>query len=89
MTTLAHQEMELHREMREYARITAWDMPMLSSKLNSYPFAPVNSLTSTQSSPNRSPCLPPPTFYASATLPTWVNSTRQSPRSWWSWRPKI
>lgn len=34
ITSLAHAEMELHREMREYARITAWDMPMLSSKIN-------------------------------------------------------
>lgn len=34
ITSMAHAEMELHREMREYARITAWDMPMLSSKIN-------------------------------------------------------
>lgn len=33
ITSMAHAEMELHREMREYARITAWDMPMLSSKI--------------------------------------------------------
>lgn len=32
ITSFAHAEMELHREFREYARITAWDMPMLSSK---------------------------------------------------------
>ncbi|KAJ5569965.1 uncharacterized protein N7459_009395 [Penicillium hispanicum] len=30
ITSMAHAEMELHREMREYARIAAWDMPMLS-----------------------------------------------------------
>lgn len=35
ITSMAHAELELHREMREYARITAWDMPMLSSKTNS------------------------------------------------------
>lgn len=34
ITSMAHAEMELHREMREYARIAAWDMPMLSSKTN-------------------------------------------------------
>jgi small subunit ribosomal protein S35 len=34
ITSMAHAEMELHREMREYARLTAWDMPMLSSKTN-------------------------------------------------------
>lgn len=32
ITSMAHAELELHREMREYARITAWDMPFLSSK---------------------------------------------------------
>lgn len=31
ITSMAHAEMEVHREMREYARIAAWDMPMLSS----------------------------------------------------------
>ena len=34
ITAIAHAEMELHREMREYARIAAWDMPMLSSKVD-------------------------------------------------------
>lgn len=34
ITSMAHAEMELHREMREYARIAAWDMPMLSSKIH-------------------------------------------------------
>lgn len=33
ITSMAHAEMEFHREMRQYARIAAWDMPMLSSKL--------------------------------------------------------
>lgn len=32
ITAMAHAELELHREVREYARIAAWDMPMLSSK---------------------------------------------------------
>lgn len=36
ITAIAHAEMELHREMREYARIAAWDMPMLSSKVDYY-----------------------------------------------------
>jgi hypothetical protein len=29
---VAHSELEVHREMREYARIVAWDMPLLKSK---------------------------------------------------------
>lgn len=31
ITAMAHAELEVHREMREYARVTAWDMPILSS----------------------------------------------------------
>ncbi|CRG87579.1 hypothetical protein PISL3812_04597 [Talaromyces islandicus] len=30
MTSMAHAELELHREIREFARIAAWDMPLLS-----------------------------------------------------------
>lgn len=30
--TLAHGELEHHREMRQYARLAAWDMPLLASK---------------------------------------------------------
>jgi small subunit ribosomal protein S35 len=32
ITSMAHAEVELHREIREYARIAAWDMPLLTSK---------------------------------------------------------
>ncbi|KAA8649846.1 hypothetical protein EYZ11_010101 [Aspergillus tanneri] len=32
ITSMAHAELEVHREIREYARIAAWDMPLLSSK---------------------------------------------------------
>lgn len=31
ITSLAHGELEQHREMRHYARIAAWEMPLLSS----------------------------------------------------------
>ena len=33
ITSVAHSELEVHREMREYTRIVAWDMPLLQSKL--------------------------------------------------------
>ena len=33
ITSMAHADLELHREMREYTRIIAWDMPLLSSAL--------------------------------------------------------
>ena len=32
LTVLGHGELERHREMRHYARLAAWEMPMLSSK---------------------------------------------------------
>ena len=31
ITSLAHAELEQHREMRHYARLAAWEMPLLSS----------------------------------------------------------
>lgn len=31
LSELGHAELEQHREMREYARIAAWEMPLLSS----------------------------------------------------------
>ena len=31
ITSIGHAHLELHREMRHYARIAAWDMPLLSS----------------------------------------------------------
>lgn len=33
ISSIAHGELEQHREIREYARIAAWEMPMLSSML--------------------------------------------------------
>ena len=45
ITSMAHSEMELHREVREYARIAAWDMPMLSSKFETRPFRMPQCLT--------------------------------------------
>ena len=33
MNSLAHGELEHHREMRHYARLAAWEMPLLSSML--------------------------------------------------------
>ena len=34
MTSLAHGELEQHREIRHYARIAAWEMPLLSRESN-------------------------------------------------------
>lgn len=35
ITSLAHGEMEQHREMRHYARLAAWEMPLLARMLPS------------------------------------------------------
>lgn len=32
LTSLGHGELELHRELRHYARLAAWEMPLLYSK---------------------------------------------------------
>jgi hypothetical protein len=32
ITSVAHSELDLHREIREYTRVIAWDMPLLQSK---------------------------------------------------------
>ncbi|KAJ6014533.1 hypothetical protein N7540_009124 [Penicillium herquei] len=42
ITSMAHAEMEFHREMREYARIAAWDMPMLSKLAQPFTLPPEN-----------------------------------------------
>jgi small subunit ribosomal protein S35 len=33
ITSIAESELQLHREIREYTRMAAWDMPLLTSKL--------------------------------------------------------
>ncbi|KAL4920002.1 mitochondrial ribosomal subunit protein-domain-containing protein [Aspergillus aurantiobrunneus] len=40
ITSMAHAEVELHREVREYARITAWDMPLLSKMAKPFTLPP-------------------------------------------------
>ncbi|EAW10767.1 mitochondrial 37S ribosomal protein mS35 [Aspergillus clavatus NRRL 1] len=40
ITSMAHAEVELHREIREYARITAWDMPLLSKLAQPFTLPP-------------------------------------------------
>ncbi|KAL4896817.1 mitochondrial ribosomal subunit protein-domain-containing protein [Aspergillus ambiguus] len=40
ITSMAHAEVELHREIREYARIAAWDMPFLSNLAKPFTLPP-------------------------------------------------
>lgn len=62
ITSLAHGELEQHREMRHYARIAAWEMPLLSSmppNPPSYP-SPLSKPSSIPTSVPRSHCPPLP-----------------------------
>lgn len=36
ITSLAHAELEQHREMREYLRLASWEMPLLASTFDNY-----------------------------------------------------
>ena len=64
INSLGHGELEQHREMREYARIAAWEMPLLSSMfpslLNQTP--PMTPLSSPRTRQTLHPALqrPPP-----------------------------
>ncbi|KAL4803621.1 mitochondrial ribosomal subunit protein-domain-containing protein [Aspergillus unguis] len=40
MTSAAHSELELHRDIRDYARIAAWDMPFLSKLAKPFTLPP-------------------------------------------------
>lgn len=37
ISSIAHSELEVHREVREYTRVAAWDMPLLQRKLGPAP----------------------------------------------------
>ncbi|OCT52917.1 37S ribosomal protein Rsm24 [Cladophialophora carrionii] len=43
ITSVAHSELDLHREIREYTRVIAWDMPLLQNFVK--PFTPPSSST--------------------------------------------
>ncbi|KIW68936.1 hypothetical protein PV04_04847 [Phialophora macrospora] len=43
ITSVAHSELDLHREIREYTRVIAWDMPLLQKFVK--PFTPPSSST--------------------------------------------
>lgn len=92
ITSMAHAEVELHREVREYARIAAWDMPLLSSKFSPlFPISPLRAIFPAnlqQTSQSPSPSHRKPTSFASATQPTWANSTPPNPKSSWNSPPQ-
>ncbi len=64
MTTTAHAQLDLHRDMREYQRRIAWDMPLLSSMgpLSPIPLFPLH--THTQPTANKTLSFPTPLEFA-------------------------
>lgn len=86
ITGMGHAKLEEHREMREYARIAVWEMPLLSSE--SRLSLPLSDRKRTdlpaQNSPSHSNLHPANTSSASVTRRTWVNSTPQRRRLWCS-----
>jgi len=80
ITSLGHGELEQHREMREYARIAAWEMPLLSSMsthktITSAGLYVANTRATVQNWRSHTNPLPWTNLFASATQPTWANVT--------------
>ena len=75
LTSHGHGELQQHRELREYARLIAWELPLLSrtSLLLLNPHFIL--IKHTQISPNPSPHQPQQPPSASATPPTSANPT--------------
>ena len=84
ITALGHGELEQHRELREYARIAVWEMPLLHSKFGSVNtlspcpasakqthYMPQNSQSHSLFPPSNSPSV-------SATPLTWAKPTPQA-----------
>jgi len=84
MMTIAHGKLDELREYREYARIAAWQMPLLSSKTHG-PQPPTSRLAVTQilkNSPLPSNHRRPNNLCDSDTQATWENSTLPKRKSW-------
>lgn len=91
ITSHGHGELQKQRDIREYARLIAWELPLLSrTSITSSISPPFNPTTNTpppsQNSPVPSPRPPKPPPSASATPPTSANRTRP-PTKWSSSSP--
>lgn len=80
LTSHGHGELQQHRELREYARLIAWELPLLSRTFGNIPDGK-HRLTSHQISP--SPSHPPQQQrpFASGTPRTWANRTQPATKS--------
>ena len=85
ITSVAQSELDLHREIREYTRVIAWDMPLLQSELSPSLSAIQKKksvlIVNVQNSSHRSNPPQKPRPSASATQPTWANTTLQRAKS--------
>lgn len=104
MPSMAIDELEVHREIREYARIAAWDMPSLSSMSSHSPLSTTKhplplshpshlfftaNQSSSQALQNPSSHHRPPSHSVSATPPTSANPILLKRKSSWKFAPKI
>lgn len=77
MTSIAHGQLEQHREIREYMRIAAWEMPMLSSSSStSTSTKNREELIESQNSPSHSRLHRSTILSASAIPLTWAKRIR-------------
>ena len=79
ITALGHGELEQHRELREYARIAVWEMPLLHSMLFFHIIVRVlGTHDASQNWQSRSFPLPSNNHSVSAIRPTWAKNTPQA-----------
>lgn len=76
ITSHGHGELQSHRYLREYARLIAWELPLLSRRLPPSYSASEHVSNCRQNSPAPSSPPQPQTPSASATPRTWANRTR-------------
>jgi small subunit ribosomal protein S35 len=84
ISSLGHAELEQTREIREYARLAGWEMPLLASTFehsSSCLLSKVLTATPSQISQNPSHHPQQPHPSVSATQPTWVNNTPPNEKS--------
>jgi len=86
LPTSGHIELDLHREIREYARLMVWELPLLSSKC-------LHLHLMRKSNPEQNSDVPttlllPTNPSVSATRPTWAKTIRPNPKSSSPSRPR-
>jgi hypothetical protein len=83
ISSQGHEELEQHRELREYARLAAWELPLLHSML-AYHFLRQSLLMMIQNSPNHSSHQRRTNLSASDTQPTLAHNIQRTRKSLWS-----